>query len=84
MVTNTEIMSRYRLENNIPDTIHLYTFGDWKRRGFHVKKGERSRHKVSLWTKVEKITDENGRQRTKCHMRTAYLFEDSQVEKIER
>ena len=82
MITNTEIMSRYRLENNIPESVHLYTFGDWKKKGYHVKKGERSRHKLSLWTKAKTITDENGKERTKCYMRTAYLFEDSQVEKI--
>ncbi len=56
-----------------PEQIH--TFGDWKRRGFVVKHGEKAVASFPIWKSGK---DENGEK--KLFMKTAYFFRESQVE----
>ena len=84
--TNAQIIANEALLFNLP--LPLYTFAQWKSKGYSVKKGEHG-HKCSLWkyvkskdtlTKVENGTEteiESGH----CVMVTAYLFHSGQVQK---
>lgn len=87
MVTNAEIMMQYRVLHNIPDTMPLLTFGNWKKKGYKVKAGEKAKHKVTMWaTNSKKLVDDSGEPiyKQNCYMRLVYLFEPSQVEKIKK
>ena len=80
-ITNKQIISLYKAENGISESTLLFTFAAWKERGYIVKAGEHSRHKVIAWKYVQKAK-EDGTVIGKCFMRTMYLFESGQVEKI--
>lgn len=84
-MTNEEIISKYKYAHNIPAETCLFTFARWKEMGYCVKKGERSRHKVLLWQQSKKMVqgkDGNISRSTACFLKTAYLFEDGQVERM--
>lgn len=88
-ITNKAIIELYKAENGLPLDMPLYTWAVWHNMGYRVRKGEVSRHRVPLW----KYTDKQGKsdtseqeapqgQNRKCFMKTMYLFEREQVEKI--
>lgn len=80
-ITNKQIISLYKAENGIPESTSLFTFAAWKERGYAVKAGEHSKHKISAWKYVQKAQDD-GTIKGRCFMQTMYLFEAGQVEKI--
>lgn len=47
-ITNKMIIAQYKLENNIPLETELYTYATWRSMGYIVRKGECSKHRVSL------------------------------------
>lgn len=87
-LTNTQIIEAYKVANNIPLATPLFTYAAWKAQGFQVRKGEASRHKIQMWkhtqckqkadTEVQEAPQGHGR----CFMKTVYLFEREQVERI--
>lgn len=85
-MTNKQIMMAYRAEKGITESTELYTFAVWRSKGYTVKKGEKSRHIVHLWKYTEKkvIKDDQEVKKVACFGKSMYLFERSQVEKIER
>lgn len=89
MKTNEELMASYRIENNIDDSVTLLTFGEWKKMGFKVRKGEKSKHILMLWSYQNKeVGDEEKpmtiRNRGYCYLRKAHLFDSTQVEPFKK
>ena len=82
--TNRQIIMQYKIENNIPLETELYTYATWRSMGYIVRKGECSKHRVSLWKHKEKTVIKDGQEVTSgyCFGKTCYLFERGQVEKI--
>lgn len=88
-ITNAKIIESYKAENGIPTEKPLFTYAVWKSMGYQVKKGEASRHRVSMWkyTQHKQKADMgeqevSQRQNGKCFMKTVCLFEFEQVERI--
>lgn len=83
-ITNKAIIDAYKAANNIPLTSPLYTWGVWRNLGYQVKKGEKCRHRVALYKHTEKMIKQDGQERTvgRCFVKTANLFEMSQVERM--
>lgn len=66
----------------------IHTFKGWKKLGYVVKKGEKSKIKFPIWfyKKGKKIENEDGEEvegRGNCYMKTAAWFTFSQVQKLE-
>lgn len=82
--TNKAIMDAYKAANGLSLDTPLYTWAVWHSMGYKVKKGERCRHRVALYKHTEKTIKQNGQERTigRCFVKTANLFEMSQVERI--
>lgn len=87
--TNKAIIEAYKAANNIPLTAPLYTYAAWMAQGYRVRKGEASRHRVQMWkyTPGKKTADTETQKvpqgkENKCFMKTVYLFEAGQVEKM--
>lgn len=60
---NKEIISRYIAMNELEPNIELHTFAEWKRLGYKVKKGEKSKHKISIWKRTtKKVENEKGEE----------------------
>lgn len=74
-LNNQDIINRYKKQNNLDDNIQLQTFGNWKRKGYIVNKGEKCKHKLQLFT-------ENKKDNT-IIKKVCYLFDDTQVTKME-
>lgn len=73
-LTNSDIINTYKKENNLDNSLQLQTFGNWKKSGYIVNKGEKCKHKVTLFTQNKK---NNTIIKKMC-----YLFDDTQVTKI--
>ena len=82
--TNKDIIASYKAANNIPLTAPLYTYAAWMAQGYRVRKGEKCRHRVTLWKHTEKKIEQEGQERTvgRCFHKTMSLFTSEQVEKI--
>ena len=87
--TNTQIIETYKAAHNIPLSTPLYTYAVWRSMGYQVKRGEASRHRVQLWKYIpgKKTTDTEAQEAPqgkgcRCFMKTMYLFEMSQVERM--
>ena len=71
------------------DGNNLFTFKEWRDRGYSVKKGEKAFIKCGLWKYVnkkdkDKDSDEEKKKKGgRCYMVTACLFHSGQVEKIQ-
>lgn len=49
-MTNTAIILSYMQMNQLdPNKIVLHTYAQWKKLGYQVKKGEKSKHRISVW-----------------------------------
>ena len=49
-MTNTAIILNYMQLNNLdPNKIVMHTYATWKKLGYQVKKGEKSKHKIPVW-----------------------------------
>lgn len=60
----------------------LYTFAEWKRRGFSVRKGEKAFLKIPLWGRWEKEVD--GKMTSGFYSKMTALFLPQQVEEAEQ
>lgn len=65
----------------------IHTFNGWKKRGYCVKKGQKSDIKFQIWhwskKKPKDMNEEEAVERGYCYMRTASWFRFDQVERIE-
>ena len=81
--TNKDIIADYKAANNIPLNAPLYTYAAWMAQGYRVRKGEKCRHRVTLWRMGQKKDDEGNMVNTgRCFPKTMSLFTSEQVEKI--
>lgn len=75
MTNNDILLTRYKQENNLDNSLQLLTYGKWKQKGYTVNKGEKCKHKLALFTLNKK---DNGIIKKMC-----YLFDNTQVTKME-
>lgn len=61
---------------------NLYTFQEWKKRGYTVEKGQKAFITTSIWRKVESKDKETGKKESKMILVKASLFNDKQVKKL--
>lgn len=61
-MTNTEIILGYmQLHNMDPEKTILHTYAQWKKLGYQIKKGEKSKHKISVWKRsIKKVKKDDG------------------------
>ena len=81
--TNKAIIELYKAENGLPLDMPLYTWAVWHNMGYRVRKGEKCRHRVTMWKMGQKKDDEGKMVNTgRCFHKTMSLFEMSQVERM--
>ena len=81
--TNKDIIAAYKTANNVPLTTPLYTWEVWHNMGYRVRKGEKCKHRVTMWRMGQKKDDEGNMVNTgRCFHKTMSLFTSEQVEKI--
>lgn len=83
-ITNKTIIELYKAEQGLPLDMPLYTWAVWHNMGYRVRKGEKCKHRVTLWKHTEKKIEHEGQERTvgRCFHKTMSLFTSEQVEKI--
>lgn len=83
-ITNKDIIAAYKTANSIPLTTPLYTWAVWHNMGYRVRKGEKCKHRVTLWKHTEKKIEQDGEEKTvgRCFHKVVNLFEMSQVERM--
>ena len=85
-MTNLAILEQECRNRGITEVVH--TFAKWKSLGYKVKKGEHALFETQLWkhssrTKHNDETNED-EEKERMYMTKAFLFGESQVEKIEQ
>lgn len=82
--TNKAIIELYKAEKGLPLDMPLYTWAVWHNMGYRVRKGEKCKHRVTLWKHTEKKIEQDGGEKTmgRCFHKTMSLFTSEQVEKI--
>lgn len=82
--TNKAIVEQYKAENGLPINYPLFTYAAWMAQGYRVRKGEKCKHRVTLWKHTERKIEQDGQEKTvrKCFHKVANLFEMSQVERM--
>ena len=82
--TNKDIIAAYKAANNIPLTTPLYTWAVWNNMGYRVRKGEKCKHRVTLWKHTERKIEQDGQEKTvgRCFHKTMNLFTSEQVERM--
>ena len=81
--TNKAIIELYKAENGLPLDMPLYTWAVWHNMGYRVRKGEKCKHRVTMWRMGQKKDDEGNIVDTgRCFHKTMSLFTIEQVEKI--
>ena len=88
-MTNAQIVMNLKDAMGIPEIVPMLTYGEWKRNGYQVKKGEHGT-KVVLWKHLdnksrknsEPAADEDGEAKDGYTHKICYLFLPNQVEKI--
>ena len=82
--TNKAIIELYKAEQGLPLDMPLYTWAVWHNMGYRVRKGEKCRHRVTLWKHTETKIEQDGKEKTvrRCFHKTMSLFTSEQVEKI--
>ena len=81
--TNKAIIELYKAENGLPLDMPLYTWAVWHNMGYRVRKGEKCKHRVTMWKMSTKKDDEGNIINTgRCFHKTMSLFTSEQVEKI--
>ena len=71
-------------EVEIKEIEPIHTYQGWKKLGYKVKKGEKSKIKFPIWfyrKKKKEAEDETASESGNCYMRTAAWFTRDQVEK---
>ena len=82
-ITNKTIIELYKAENGLPLDMPLYTWAVWRNMGYQVRKGEKCKHRVTMWKMGQKKDDEGNMVDTgRCFHKTMSLFTSEQVEKI--
>lgn len=88
-MTNSEIISKYMQLNNLDiNNVVLHTYNQWKNMGYIVKRGEKAKHKITIWKKsIKKVKNEDdekdGVDTGRFFLKTASFFTQEQVERIE-
>lgn len=81
--TNKAIIDAYKAANGLSLDTPLYTWAVWHNMGYKVRKGEKCKHRVTMWRMGQKKDDEGNMVNTgKCFHKTMSLFERSQVERM--
>lgn len=81
--TNKAIIDAYKVEQGLPLDTPLYTWAVWHNMGYRVRKGEKCKHRVTMWHMGQKKDDEGNMVNTgRCFHKTMSLFEMSQVERM--
>ena len=81
--TNKAIIELYKAEQGLPVDYPLYTWAVWHNMGYRVRKGEKCKHRVTMWRMGQKKDNEGNMVDTgKCFHKTMSLFEMSQVERM--
>lgn len=82
--TNKDIIAAYKVANNIPLTAPLCTWAVWHNMGYRVRKGEKCKHRVTMWKHTERKIEQDGEEKTvgRCFHKVVNLFEMSQVERM--
>lgn len=65
------------------DGQNLFTFQEWKKRGYSVLKGQKAFISTTLWKPVTSKDKETGKEEKRMIMTKASLFTIDQVAKIE-
>lgn len=87
-MTNTAIILGYMQLNNLdPTKIILHTYAQWKKLGYQVKKGEKSKHKITVWKRsTKKIENEDGDKEEvdngRYFLKESAFFTQEQVERM--
>lgn len=83
-ITNKAIIELYKAENGLPLDMPLYTWAVWHNMGYRVRKGEKCKHRVTMWRMGQKKDNEGKMVNTgRCLHKTMSLFEMSQVERMD-
>ena len=81
--TNKAIIDAYKAANGLSLDTPLYTWAVWHNMGYRVRKGEKCKHRVTMWRMGQKKDDEGNMVNTgRCFHKTMSLFTSEQVEKI--
>lgn len=82
--TNRAIIEAYKAENGLPLDMPLYTWAVWHNMGYKVRKGEKCKHRVTLWKHTEKKIEQERQERIvgRCFHKTMNLFTSEQVERM--
>lgn len=83
-ITNKAIIELYKAENGLPLDMPLYTYAVWRNMGYRVRKGEKCKHRITLWKHTERKVKQDGEEKAvgRCFHKVVNLFESNQVEKI--
>ena len=82
-ITNKAIIELYKADNGLPVNYPLFTYAAWLNQGYRVRKGEKCKHRVTMWKMGQKKDDEGNMVDTgRCFYKTMSLFTSEQVEKI--
>ena len=82
-MTNTEIITKYKSDNNITETIH--TYAHWRQIGYQVKKNEKTFCKIRIWkqaTKEQENAEGTITETQYIFTKIANFFSEYQVKKI--
>lgn len=84
-MSNQEIISNESMLKNFPyDGSNLLTFGEWKKKGYVPRKGEKAFLSTKLWKKVSKKNEQTGKTESFFVLVNAFLFTSAQVVKLEQ
>lgn len=82
-MTNQEIIEKQKMFRGMPLETPLYTYAEWKQRGFQVKRGESSKIKFKIWKKSKsKKTEDDEEKKSHFFLVNTAFFTFNQVEKI--
>ena len=85
-ITNKAIIDAYKAAQGISMDAPLFTYASWLKQGCRVRKGEKCHHRVPLYKHTTKTIERDGQEQIvgRCFIKTANLFELSQVERMDR
>lgn len=89
-MTNIDIILEYMQLNKLdPNKIVLNTYAQWKKLGYQVKKGEKSKHRISVWKRsIKKVENEDGEKEEvdngRYFLKESAFFTQDQVEAINK
>lgn len=81
--TNAQIITQYKQTHGLPIDYPLNTWATWKAMGYRVRKGEKCKHRVTMWRMGQKKNEQGEMVNTgKCFQKVMSLFTIEQVERI--